>query len=303
MRKLGFDHVRLSVDPAIFDCNGSWQDCDRVKMLDAVVAKAASEKLAIVIDVHPSDQFKHELSASSSAAERLRLLWGNIANHFATTDPEMVLFEVLNEPEERDPYRWAGVEARIIEEIRRQAPKHTIIVAGAQYSDIGDMVMLPQFADDNLIFNFHYYEPHVFSHQGASWGVPFWVKLKDVPYPLTPDSAQPAISSQDDWQAKWELTETALGHWDQSRISEEMRFAADWAKAHHVPITCNEFGVYRNFSDPAVRARWIADVRAAMEQNNIGWTMWDYRGGFGVVTKQNGVSVPDDRILQALGLK
>ena len=303
MHELGFDHMRLSIDPAIFDCAGSWQDCDRVKMLDAVVAKALAEELAVIIDVHPNGQFKHDLSADNSAAEKFRLLWGAIAGHFAFSNPEMVIFEVLNEPEDRDPYRWTGIEARIIEEIRRHAPKHTIVVSGARYSDIGELVMLPQFSDDNLIYNFHYYEPHLFTHQGASWGVPFWIKLRDVPYPLTPESVQKAVSEQDDWLTKWELTETGLGHWNQTRIAEEMRFAAEWAKTHRVPLTCNEFGVYRNFSEPAFRARWIEDVRKALEQNNIGWTMWDYRGGFGVVTKQNGASVPDEGVLHALGLR
>jgi aryl-phospho-beta-D-glucosidase BglC (GH1 family) len=303
MHRLGFDHVRLSIDPAIFDCRGAWQDCATVQALDGVVAKALAEQLAVIIDVHPSDQFKRELAADGSAAEKFRLLWKQIAAQFAASDPEMVLFEVLNEPEERDPYRWAGLQARLVEQIRREAPKHTIIVTGGRYSDIGDMVALPSFSDGNLIFNFHYYEPHLFTHQGASWGVPFWINVKDVPYPLTPDSTQKPVSEQDDWMAKWELTEAGLDHWDRNRIALEMQFAAHWGKAHQVPITCNEFGVYRNFSDPAARAHWIMDVRSALEENHIGWTMWDYRGGFGVVTKQNGASVADEQILHALGLK
>ena len=87
------------------------------------------------------------------------------------------------------------------------------------------------------------------------------------------------------------------------RISGEMHFVGEWARAHHVPLTCNEFGVYRNFSSPGDRARWIEDVRGALEANGIGWAMWDYRGGFGVVTKANGTTTPDERILHALGLK
>jgi len=31
--------------------------------------------------------------------------------------------------------------------------------------------------------------------------------------------------------------------------------------------------------------------------------MWDYSGGFGVVTKENGKTVPDGVTVQALGLK
>jgi hypothetical protein len=44
-------------------------------------------------------------------------------------------------------------------------------------------------------------------------------------------------------------------------------------------------------------------VRTALERNRIGWTMWDYSGSFGVVTKADGKTVADDGVLKALGLK
>jgi hypothetical protein len=70
-----------------------------------------------------------------------------------------------------------------------------------------------------------------------------------------------------------------------------------------VPLISNEFGVYRNFSDPIARATWIHDVRTAFEADGIGWAMWDYRGGFGVVTKQDGQPAQvDGAIVGALGL-
>ena len=54
------------------------------------------------------------------------------------------------------------------------------------------------------------------------------------------------------------------------------------------------------------RARKIAprgfpDVRKSLEKHGFGWTMWDYSGGFGVVTKPNGVPVPDEVTVKALG--
>ena len=70
-----------------------------------------------------------------------------------------------------------------------------------------------------------------------------------------------------------------------------------------MPVTCNEFGVYRKAANPQDRAAWISDVRGVLEKYGIGWTMWDYSGGFGVVTKVNGKAVPDDVTLRALGLK
>jgi hypothetical protein len=40
-----------------------------------------------------------------------------------------------------------------------------------------------------------------------------------------------------------------------------------------------------------------------LEKNGIGWTMWDYSGSFGVVTKKDGKTVVDDAVLKALALK
>ena len=53
MHAMGFDHVRLSIDPAIFQCDGPWSQCERVQILDEVVAKALSQDLAVIIDIHP----------------------------------------------------------------------------------------------------------------------------------------------------------------------------------------------------------------------------------------------------------
>jgi len=75
-------------------------------------------------------------------------------------DPERVFFEILNEPEVSDPYRWAGIQARVAAAIREAAPRHTIIATGPNYSDIADLLTLHPLADGNVIYNFHFYDPH-----------------------------------------------------------------------------------------------------------------------------------------------
>ena len=96
-----------------------------------------------------------------------------------------------------------------------------------------------------------------------------------------------------------------LDHWDANRIDTEISQVAEWAQQRGVPVVCNEFGVYRKNADPKDRAAWITDVRRSLEKHNMGWTMWDYAGGFGVVTKANpqASAVPDEVTLNALGLK
>jgi hypothetical protein len=63
-----------------------------------------------------------------------------------------------------------------------------------------------------------------------------------------------------------------------------------------VPLICDEFGVYRNFSPPESHEHWLTGARSAFEKNHIGWTMWDYQGGFGVVYKENG-AMRDDEVV------
>lgn len=302
IKKMGFDHIRISVDPEIFDCFRSRTNCDRVQVLDDVVNRALGEDLAVILDLHPSSEYKRQIATSQDAVERAALMWSRIADHYAKSDPERFFFEVMNEPELSDPFRWNGVQELLVKAIRQSAPNHTIVVAGARYSDIEDLIRLPEFSDHNLIFNFHYYEPHTFTHQGASWGSAHWLRLHDLPFPATPDNMAAVESQQTDDYARWQLTEYALSHWDPARIDAEMVFAADWAKRRNVPLICNEFGAYREHTKPEDRMRWLTAVRAALEKSKIGWTMWDYRGGFGVV-RVNGDQVTEDaQVLQALGL-
>ena len=48
----------------------------------------------------------------------------------------------------------------------------------------------------------------------------------------------------------------------------------------------------------------LRGVRTTLEKYGMGWAMWDYSGGFGVVTKQEGhAAVPDPVTVKALGMK
>jgi endoglucanase len=102
--------------------------------------------------------------------------------------------------------------------------------------------------------------------------------------------------------ARYDLFLYGAGGWDRASIAARIAFAAAWARERNVPLICNEFGVYRDTANPASRARWIGDVRSALEENHIGWAMWDYRGNFGVVERGDTQITPDPAILSALGL-
>jgi len=307
MAQLGFDHARLSIDPEPLVRGTQGKDglnAEFLGRLDRAVDTMLADGLAVLIDMHPEGSYKQQLRTSNDAVDRLAMLWRQLAAHYATRDPERVFFEILNEPEISDPYRWAGIQARLAAVIREAAPRNTIIATGPNYSDIVDLLAMHPLADGNVIYNFHFYDPHEFTHQGAGWGEAWWSYTHNIPYPAAEGSMQELLKEVPDGPSRFKLEGYWLDRWDAHRFRLLIDEAAAWGHENNVPLTCNEFGAYREHSDPISRANWIHDVRTALEADGIGWTMWDYRGGFGVVWKQDGQPAKvDSSVVEALGLK
>jgi endoglucanase len=304
IKSMGFDHVRLSVNPLPMMANHAPDEIstEYFGYLDAAVKMILDQGLSVVVDLHPDSDFKTRLAKDDSFVQEFADFWRALARHYSTWDRERVFFEILNEPEFTDRYRWYGVQARLAAAIREGAPQHTIIAAGARWSDEDELVFLEPLRDPNVIYNFHFYEPHIFTHQGATWGEYFWHWVKGLHYPSSPDSAAKVAAAVPDAVDRLAVIRYGQDHWDAERIDAEITQVAEWAQQHGVPLVCNEFGVYRAYVNPDDREAWIHDIRTVLERHGVGWTMWDYSGSFGVVTKKDGRSVPDEATLRALGL-
>jgi len=303
IKSMGFDHVRLSVNPQPMFRHGQADriPADNLEYLDSAVQMIVDHGLAVIIDVHPESDFKQKLVEEDSFVEQFEDYWRQLARHYSSTNPDLVSFEILNEPEFHDRYRWQGVQSKLAVAIREGAPQHTIIVAGAYWSSENELLFFDPLRDSNIIYNFHFYDPHIFTHQGATWSTNYVHYLKELPYPSTPENVQQAAALLPDAVNRLQAIHYGLDRWNASRIDGEIGQVAAWAKRWKVPVTCNEFGVYRQAANPQDRAAWISDVRTTLEKYSIGWTMWDYSGGFGVVTKQNGQPMPDEVTVKALG--
>jgi len=305
MAQIGFDSVRLSIDAAPLEQGLLERDeTNFVGRLDHAVDQMLARGMAVQIDIHPESDYKKKVSTTGDGAERFLMLWRKLATHYADRNPDLVFYEIMNEPEERDAYRWAGVQARAASAIRSVAPKNTIIATGPNWSSIADLLTQEPLPDGNVIYTFHFYEPHEFTHQGAGWGAAYWIYTHDIPYPPTQESLQKSLAQVPDAPNRYAFEHYWLDHWDAHRIKLQIDAAAAWGKQHNVPLLCNEFGVYREKAPKDSRMQWIHDVRSALEADDIGWTMWDYRGGFGVVWKEDGKPAKtDDSVVAALGLK
>lgn len=300
--EMGFAHVRLTLNPkAIWDLETPVALMpDKVKMLQEDVDAFVSRGVAVIVDCHPDDDFKEHVFEKPGYDAAFTEWWSQLAGALKGTDPEMVFFEVMNEPVNPDTARWMTIQSRTLLAIRNQAPDHTVVVGPSRWTGVDDLLAMQPYSEGNLVYNFHFYDPSHFTHQGATWGWDKWQFMKGVPYPVTAESVATMIDTVQDPQAKAALVDLGKDTWTRTTARDRLAKVAAWAKKHNVPVTCNEFGTYKAFSPRESRLLWIKDVREELEAAGIGWTMWDYAGGFSVVEGEPRKA--DAGVLASLGL-
>ena len=306
IRRMGFRHVRLTVDGAWLMLEGtpSWLPAERLALFDEGVRMMREAGLAVIVDIHPEDDFKRRLRDDPAFVDAFVTFWKTLATHLdRTTDPEWVFLEVLNEPVMATDV-WQPIQRRVVKAMRAGSPRHTIIVSGGEWSSIEQLQQIQPLDDPNIVYNFHFYEPGTFTHQGANWGYEKWQLLRSLPYPSTPENVEPALQGVQDDEVRWMIRKYGEERWNAERIRAQIEKAVEWSRAHGgLPLTCNEFGTYATYAPRMARLNWLRDVREALEAAGIGWAMWDYAGGFGVVTGQNPATRRQDgSVVQSLGL-
>jgi endoglucanase len=301
VKSLGADVIRLPV--AVHNYMLAEQDniLDQMilRYIDAAVDWAEKHKIYIIIDNHSF----HPIEPTDDNIDKILIpAWEQLARHFKDRSP-FVLYEILNEPHGIADERWAEIQGTAIDAIRAIDSKHTIIVGGTNFNSIEKMAGLPSYSDKNLFYTFHFYDPHIFTHQGATWNKPSLAPLKDIPFP-SDNKKMPEV--HETFKGTW--VEKCLENYEQDSrydvLSGALDIAADFSKERGVPVFCGEFGAFMIQSPPADRLRWYQFVCGAFKRRAIPWISWDYYGGFGIFKTQSRGKFPSDLnfdIVKALG--
>ena len=304
IRSIGLDHVRLPVDPVLlwdFSAPGELQK-DVLKQMDHAVELALEHDLNVVVDMHPRPNVKKQLESAPIHFRSFVVFWEQLAAHLAKTDPNRVALELLNEPLVKDTAQWQAMAETLYTAVRRAAPQHTIILGGAEWSDVFMLRNLRPLDDPNIIYTFHFYEPHLFTHQGARWGSPEWLVYTNVPYPMPPEVGSNMMASVTNESVREAMFVHIEQDWNADKIESRINMASEWAAKHGATIWCGEFGAYRPYMGTEDRARYINDVRNTLERHGIGWTLWDFKGSFSLLEKEATPPKVDAPIGAALGL-
>lgn len=301
IKSLGCDVIRLPINlHAMTDGAPNYTlDPLFVNFLDQVVDWAEELEMHLIIDNHTFDPV---VETDPAIEDVLVKIWPQVAAQYSNRS-EHIYYEVLNEPHGISNEAWGAIQQKVIDAIRSEDVEHYIIVGGTNYNSYTTLADLPVYDDDKIIYTFHFYDPFIFTHQGASWGEPSMANLTGVPFPYKA-SAMPHIPN--DLKGTW--VEGALNNYANdgtiAKVKQLLDIAIDFKTTHEVPVFCGEFGVYMPNSDNSERVVWYEIVRSYLEEHDIAWTIWDYKQEFGIFNKNSNelfdydLNVP---LLKALG--
>lgn len=279
----GLDHLRLPMDYNVLrEENGTFKK-DGFDYVKRAVEWCRKYGLNVILDLHKTagysfdkDEQEHGFFAEESYQEYFYTLWEEIARKFAGYG-DQVAFELLNEvTDEKTMDAWNRISQECIRRIRKITPTVKILVGGYWNNSVAAVKDLAMPADENIVYNFHCYEPLIFTHQGAGW-------IDTMP-------SDYRMSFDHDMSVFWDRTKEYLpnnmimlepakdiAHALDSEFFEKLfAEAVSVAEERNVPLYCGEYGVI-NLASPEDTLKWYRSIHAVFEKYGIGRAAWSYK--------------------------
>ncbi|MBR4669039.1 MAG: cellulase family glycosylhydrolase [Butyrivibrio sp.] len=298
IKSWGMDHIRVPVDyDLVEDAQGNYKE-DGFAYIQKAIEWCKKNKLNMVLDLHKTfgysfDSGEGELGffEKKEYQDRFYKLWEQFAIRFGKND-NMLAFELLNEVTKKEYCEiWNDVSRECITRIRKISPNIKILVGGYYNNSIEALKDLAEPYDDNIVYNFHCYEPLIFTHQGAPW-----IKEMDTEFRMPFDST---------YGQYIEFNNKHLDHitGDMSAFDKEAMFGPEFfdrylaeavkvAEERNVMLYCGEYGVIDR-ATPEDTLKWYKVICKTFDKYGIGRAAWSY--------KQMDFGLSDERMKGVIG--
>ena len=253
----GFDHVRLPVDYNIIqDRDGKILE-DGLQLIDRALSFCEKYGLKTVLDLHKTQGFSfdpryNELGffASEEYQGLFYTIWECFAERYGRR-PETIMFDLLNEITEPEflPV-WIKVSTECVHRIRKYAPETPILLGSYHHNSVCAVKDLPAPYDEKVLYSFHCYEPHRYTHQGAYW-----------------EAGRRDISER----IKFADSDTT-----EEMFEELFASAIEKAEAEGTGLYCGEYGVI-DVVPPEDSLGWFRTINSVFEKHHIGRCLWSYK--------------------------
>lgn len=279
----GIDHIRLPFDYNLVQTEEGEFIEKGFQRLAWAVLEAKKYNLNVILDLHKTYGYSFDAGEKQEGffdnevyQERFYVLWEEVAKRFAAMH-DHVAFELLNEvtdPSYSDS--WNRIASTCINRIRAISKDVSILIGGYWNNSPDALRDLEVPIDENIVYNFHCYDPLLFTHQGAGW-------VEQMP-------ADFRLSFSSTYKEYLEITEKmwpeVVSNLDAMKDIEGPvnsqyfinRFAnaVAVAKEKDVDLYCGEYGVI-NRADPHEALAWLKAIHEAFEYYGIGRAAWSYR--------------------------
>ncbi len=277
------DHVRVPIDYDLLEeKDGRYKESGFV-YIDRVLEWTEKYHLNMILDLHKTAGFSFDegekeegFFESKDYQERFYKLWEKLAVRYGALKDRLA-FELLNEvTDKKYMQNWLGIYDTCIRRIRAIAPDIDILVGGYYNNSVVAVpdLALPQ--DEHIIYNFHCYEPLIFTHQGAYWvkGMPsdFRISIRST-YRELIEAAKKYIPDQLGALGCFPEKDEPFGA---EFFIEVFKDAVKVAEERNVRLYCGEHGVI-DLADHEDEKQWYELIRTAFHQYHIGNAAWNYK--------------------------
>lgn len=301
----GADHVRVPVDyDLVEDGEGNYKE-DGFAYIQRAIDWCGKYHLNMVLDLHKTFGYSFDFGENEVGffdnekyQERFYRLWEEFAKRYSGYE-ERLCFELLNEVTDKSYCdKWNEISLKCIERIRKIAPTVKILVGG-YWNNSGDAVKdLAMPYDENIVYNFHNYDPLVFTHQGASWipGMPadYRVSIDKTFKEMDAYTTEHAPELLGRFDNMGDSDDKIDAEFFKKRFAEPVKIAGE----RGVSLYCGEYGVIEN-AEPADILKWYKAINEAFEYYGIGRATWSYKSmNFGLADAR--LDAVRDEILKSI---
>ena len=274
---LGLDHIRLGFDQIVVEETPYVYRKNIISILHNFAAWCEKYGLRLVLNMHKAignycDILEEKgLMHNEELQNRFIAVWVMLEKEFQNKNT--IAFELLNEVVNATAEEWNQLAEKAISAIRELNAQRLIIVGGVEWNNPPGLKDLKVYGDENIIYTFHCYAPHEFTHQQ---GVLKWAQIyynRKMPYPCED------IERYRDFHKVVLNNENAYA--DIERIDIEylksyLQPAKDFIERYpNKVLWCGEFGTIRH-CDIKYRENWMRDMITILKEWDIPYCVWNY---------------------------
>ena len=273
---LGMDHVRLGFDQIVLEESPYVYRKSIINILHNFVTWCRKYDMRPVLNMHKAIgnycdiPEENGLMQNEELQKRFVALWSMLEDEFSEEND--IVFELLNEAVNATPDEWNAVAKLTIDALRAKNTERILVVGGVEWNNPPALPYVKIYDDENIIYTFHCYAPHEFTHQQGVLQAPQLFYNRKMPYPC------------EDIERYRDYHRVVYGNNEYEKYNKmDIEFLRDYLapvksfiNEHPDKILwCGEFGTIRH-AKPEWRENWMRDMITILKEWDIPYCVWNY---------------------------